>query len=260
MSFSYAGSMYGGSLTPFIMEKIQIAANCYTGQLARIDVNAGGVIEPIAVAGAGPDATSYILGIVNAIRTSPTFDTTFQGDLGTYDTTQATQLANEPVGAVEAEVIVLRPGDKVRAPIVNATVGTAITVQTVTTGSADGLTFVANTITTASTSQYSVSYCRTGANRGLYRKVTTGNATTQTFLVAFPYDIAVGDTFVTVQCTLPGGALRWDADSQFQAVDGTSAITSYYRGVCLELNLEKAGEEYIIFTIHPDHLAWQLGV
>jgi len=253
MAFEYAGNMYGAA--PFVLDRVQLAANCYVGQLVRADTNAGGSIEPIANAAAGPDTTSYILGMVTAIRTSPTYDSTFQGDLGTYDTTQATQVANDPVGPALADITVIRPGDKIKAPIVNATIGTALDLQTVTTGSADGLTFVANAIT-SSTSQYSTSYCRTGANRGQYRKVTTGNATTQTVLVGFTYDIAVGDTFVTAQCSMPGMPLHWDADSQFQAVDGDSAISNYYRGTTLELNLEESGREFIVFTINPVHLAW----
>jgi len=253
MAFEYAGNMYGA--TPFVMEKVPLAANCYQGQLARLDADAGGVIEPVAAAAAGPDTTSYIVGIVSAIRTSPTYNGTYQGDLGTYDTTQATQVANDPVGPCLADITIIRPGDKIKAPVCFTTIGTAPTVITTTGTSTTGLTFVGNALAVTSISQYSVAYCRTGANRGQYRKITTGATGTQTVLVAFTYDIAVGDTFVVVNLAPPGSTLHFDVDTQFQAVVGNWA-TSYYRGQTLELNLEEAGKEFIVFTINPAHLAY----
>jgi hypothetical protein len=253
MAFEYAGSLYGAT-TPFIMP-MQLSADCYVGQMVRRDANAGGIIEPMAAEAAGPDTTSYILGVVVGIRTSPTYSATYQGDGGTYDTTQATQVANDPIGACMADVWVIRPGDKIRAPICNATVGTAVTPVTVTTGSTDGLTFVGNTLTTSSVSFYSTAYCRSGANRGLYRRITTGGTTTQTMLVAFPYDIAAGDVFVVVNCAIPGSNLHWGIDSLFQGVNGLAALTNYYRGMTIELNLEESGREFIVFTVDPAHIA-----
>lgn len=257
MAFEYAGSMYGVG-GPFIMEKVPIAATSYVGQLVRADIDAGGVVEPMAAEAAGPDTTSYVVGIVNAIRTSPTYNSTYKGDGGTYDTTQADQVANDPVGLCLAEIIIIRPGDKIKAPICNATLGTAVTPITVTTGSSDGLTFLGNTLTTSSKSNYSTAYCRSGANRGQYRKITTGSTTTQTVLTAFTYDISAGDVFVVVNCSPPGANLHFGIDSQFQAVNGLAALTNYYRGQTLELNLEEAGKEFIVFTINPVHLAYTI--
>jgi len=247
MAFTWAGDLNGAAP---VVKKMQVAANVYQGQLLRWDVNAGGSVEPVAVAAAGPDTTSIIAGICSGIVTSPTFDATYKGDLGTYDTTQATQIANDPVGACLAEVTLVTPSTLIKAPVVKDTVGTAPERKACTTGSSDGLTFVVATIDTT-VSQYSTVYCSSGANRGVYRKVTTGATTTQTVLVAFPYDIAVGDTFCIANVGI--GLAHLDFDTQFQGIDSSPALTNYYVAYVHELNLEVAGQEYVIFSFSPRH-------
>ena len=254
MAFEFAGNVYGAA--PFVMEKVQASADCYQGQLLRLDVNAGGVVEPVAVAAAGPDTTSYIAGICTAVRTSPTYDSTYQGDLATYDTTQAAQVANDPKGPTLVDVTIIRPGDKIKAPICNGTIGTNLDLLTATADATDGLTVTHNAITT-STSFYSVVYCRSGLNKGQYRRVTTGATGVQTVLVAFTYDVLIGDTFVVANVGgLPGSTAHFDVDSQFQAFDGGGQNNSYFRGQVLELNLEEAGKEWMVVTINPVHLAY----
>jgi hypothetical protein len=237
MAFSWAGDLNGAKP---VIKNYQIAASVYQGQLLRWDVDAGGVVEPVAGAAAGPDTATLIAGICIGVVTSPTFDSTYKGDLGTYDTTQATQIANDPVGAVLAQVLVVTPSTLIKAPIVKDTIGTAPERKACTTGSADGLTFVTATVDTT-VSQYSTVYCSIGANKGVYRKVTTGNATTQTVLVAFPYDIAVGDTFCIAN--VGNGLAHIDFDTQFQGIDSSPALSSYYAVIVHELNLEEAGKE-----------------
>jgi len=250
----YAGNIYGAA--PFVMEKVQAAADCYQGQLLRLDADAGGVVEPVAVANAGPDTASFIVGLCTAVRTSPTYNSTYKGDFADYDTTQATQVANDPVGPTLVDVTIIRPGDKIKGPICKGTIGTNLDLLTDTGASTDGLTVTHNAITT-STSFYSVIYCRTGANRGQYRRVTTGATGVQTVLVAFTYDITAGDTFVVANVGgLPGSTAHFDVDSQFQAFDGGGQNNSYYRGQILELNLEEAGKEFMVVTINPAHLAY----
>jgi hypothetical protein len=236
-----------------VNEIFQVAADCYVGQVVIADANAGGLVEPVAAAAAGPDTASRIVGCVNSVVTSPTYDSTYKGDLATYDTTQATQVANEPVGAALVRVDVLFPGDIVCFPIVKDTIGTAPERKACTTGSTDGLTFVVATIDTT-VSQNSTVYCSKGANRGVARKVTTGATTTQTVLAAFPYDIAVGDEFVIVN--LVQGLTKFDFDTQFQGVDSSIPYTSnYYWGFCHQMELQKSGEEKAYITIGARHLA-----
>jgi hypothetical protein len=247
MAFTWAGDLNGAAP---VVKKMQVAANVYQGQMLRWDVNAGGLVEPVAAATAGPETANIIAGICSGIVTSPTFDATYKGDLGTYDTTQATQIANDPVGACLAEVTLVTPSTLIKAPIVKDTIGTNPERKACTTGSADGLTFVVAAIDTT-VSQYSTVYCSSGANRGQYRKVTTGATTTQTVLVAFPYDIAVGDVFCIANVGI--GLAHIEFDSQFQGIDSSDDQTHYYVVYVHELNLEEAGKEYAIFSFSPRH-------
>jgi hypothetical protein len=252
MAFEYAGNMRG--LGSPIINRFQIGATCYVGQLLRADGvsgGTGGMVIPAAAAAADPDVSSAIIGPCVAVRTSPTYSSTYQGDTATLDAAQAAQVANDPVGATEVDVCILAPGDMIKAPICTTTLGTAPTLLTVTTGSADGLTFVANTVATT-VDDYSTAYCRTGANRGQYRNVITAGTTTQTFTIAFTYDIAEDDTFVVVNMTK--GFTKFDLDSQFQAFNGADDLTTAYHGYCHQLNLEEAGQEWAIVAPSAAHL------
>lgn len=254
MAFRWAGDLSGAAP---IVRTLQASADCYVGQLVRTDINAGGAVEPVAGAAAGPDTTSFIVGIVTGVATSPTYDSTYKGDKCTYDTTQATLTANDPVGPAKVQVTIVTPTTLIKAPIVKDTVGTAPERKACTTGSSDGLTFVTATVDTT-VSNYSTVYCSQGANRGEYRKVTTGNATTQTVLVAFQNDIAVGDEFVIANIT--EGPAHIDFDTQFQGIDSSAALTNYYKVYVHELNLEKAGQEYAVFSFCTSQLALGTGV
>lgn len=254
MAFQYLGEMTGG-LAPRL--NMQIAANCYQGQLLKYDANAGGIVEPVTAASDNPDDTNVIAGICLGPGRYPAagvslYDATYRGDLLTYDTTQATLVANTPVGPQLAEVQILTPNSLIRAPIVKDTIGTNPERKACTTGSSDGLTFVTATVDTT-VSNFSTVYCSGGANRGQYRKVTTGNATTQTVLVPFTYDIAVGDTFVIANIT--EGLAHIDFDTQFQGIDSSAALTNYYCAFVHELNLEEAGKEYAVFRLAPLHFS-----
>jgi hypothetical protein len=252
MAFEYAGNMYGVG-SP-IVANFQIGATCYVGQLLQWDAvssGTGGMVVPIEAAAADPDASAVIAGVCTGVVSSPTYNSTYQGDTATLDVGQAAQVANDPAGPTEVEVTVLAPGCMIKAPICFTTIGTAPTLLTVTTGSADGLTFVANALTQATIDDYSTVYCRTGANRGQYRHVTTGNTTTQTMTIAFTYDIAVGDTFVAVNMTR--GFTKWHPDSQFQAFAGNDDLAAAFYGYCHQINLEEAGNEWAIVAPAPRH-------
>ena len=234
-----------------IVKNFQIAANVYQGQLLRWDANAGGAVEPAAVSGQGPDTTSIIAGICTGIVTDASYNATYKGDLGTYDTTQANLADNTPVGAAMAQVTLITPTTLIKAPLVKDTIGTNPERKACTTGSADGLTFIIATIDTT-VSDFSTAYCSIGANRGEYRKITTGAVATQTVLVPFTNDIAIGDTFCVVN--VKDGLAHIDFDSQIQGVDTSDALSNYYVVYVHELNLEEAGKEYIVFTISTRHL------
>lgn len=248
MAFSFAGDL-NGSLP--IVRNFQIGADVYQGQIVIGSAAAGGAVIPTAASAAGPDTASQILGIVTGIVTDPTYNATYKGDKGTYDTAQADLVANDPVGAAEAQVTLITPSTLIRGPIVKDTIGTAAERKDCTTGSADGLSFIIAAIDTT-VDDYSSAYCYSGANKGIYRTVTTGATETQTFTIAFPYDIAIGDSFCVVNVAL--GAAHIDFDSQFQGIDASDALSNYFEIYVHELNLETAGQEYAVFTIDSKHL------
>ena len=253
MAFSWAGDLTG--CLP-IKRNFQISADLYQGQLLRWDggtAGTGGVLLPAADgASADPDATSKLAAICTGIvDTSTDFSSTYKGQFGDYDTSQASQLLNSPKGAVEAECIIITPTTLIKAPIVKDTVGTNPERKACTTGSADGLTFVTATIDTT-VDDFSTAYCSKGANKGLKRIVTTAGTATQTFTIAFPYDIAVGDEFCIVNVV--EGFAKINLDTQIQGIDSSDALSYPYYVYVHELNLEEAGKEYAVFTISSRHL------
>ena len=247
----WAGDLKGAA-APTIKE-YPVSEDCYIGQIMRWDVSAGGIVEPCAVAAAGPDTTSYIAGIVSGVITSPSYNATYRGDKATYDASMANQLLNSPVGPARVKLDLVTPTTLIKAPIVKDTIGTAPATVAVTTAQAAGLVVTTTTTIDTSVSQYSTVYCRSGANKGQYRKVTTGATTDQTVLLAFTYATVVGDVFVVAN--IVEGAARIDLDSQFQGIDSSDALTYYYSVYVHELNLETAGEEYAIFSFNPRHFA-----
>ncbi len=252
MAFQYMGEITGG-LAPKM--NLQVGADCYQGQMLVYDNAAGGIVIPTATASDNPDDTQPIAGICLGAgrRTNPgtsLYNATYKGDLITYDVTQATLVVNDPVGAAIAEVQILTPNSLIRAPIVKDTIGTNPECKACTTGSSDGLTFIVATIDTT-VSNYSTAYCRTGANRGEYRKITTGAAATQTVVVPFTNDIAIGDTFCIVNVRQGWAHVQWE--SQFQGIDSSPDLSVYFNVFVHELNLEEAGKEYCTFRFAPLH-------
>lgn len=77
-----------------------------------------------------------------------------------------------------------------------ATEGTALDLQTVTTASTDGLDVTTAAEWSSPTYDEGIAWGLTGANKDIARKITSVSATAGTFVVGFPRDIAVGDTFL----------------------------------------------------------------
>lgn len=250
MAWEFAGNMLGAP--PLIMS-MQVGADCYVGQMACEDGNGYGHVTLAAVAAAGPDVSSALVGPIVAVRTSPTYTaTTYQSDMADYDTTQAAQLANDPKGAVEVDICVMRPGDMFKAPIGKAAISVNIDTVTATATDPEGddIAHTADTIT-APTHKLSTIYCRSGANKGLYRVITSGGTTDQDVTICFPYDIAVGDVFVCADVKL--GPCRIDLSTYLLGIDA-SAASNYYDAFCHRLNLETAGEEYAVVSFAAHHM------
>ena len=146
------------------------------------------------------------------------------------------------------------PDTLIKAPICNNTPTTAPSVVTVTTGSTTGLGFTSDSCDFTPVADLCTSYCRTGANRGIYRISDDTSKTTETNDVAFPYDIAVGDTFVRVPVKTHGRAyVRVGDDTYSGYINCSETPATDYNVIHVEeLNLEKAGGEYCIFTFDMD--------
>jgi hypothetical protein len=158
-------------------------------------------------------------------------------------------------------VALLDPCTYVEGPIYNSTsaYGTAPTLLTVTTGSATGAGMTTNAVEVATVANMCTAYCRTGANAGLYRVVTSAHATVHTFTrQAFPYAIAVGDTFVIVNLRQGEsyGNINTNAGYIGMCLDsGVTAATDYFGLTVKELNLVEAGKEKAIFKFSAAHFA-----
>jgi hypothetical protein len=258
MAFTYAGNL-GGAGAP-VIRRFQIGETCYNGQLVQTGLvgGAGGHVQIADVATEASDDDQTILGFITAVadesRTyvASSSGTAGYGDRSTYTVTQATIAANLGTGLTgggEVDVCLALPMvTMIRAPIYNAAWGTALTVQTVTTASSGGVTITAaNNAITNIADDYATAYCRTGANRGHYRVVTTStSATVNTVTVPFPYAIAVGDTFVIASCVLGKGGLDFPASAD--CIDGNNDMDAYYDVYYHDINLEESGKEYAIFS------------
>ena len=248
----------------------------YMGQLvtciAAGKANCNGAVVPLAVAAGAFDLTNYQvpLGVVSAINVrNPVYDptTTLQYITGSQ-VTQALQLATEKTGAegmyikgdpqVLVEITEITPQSVIRSPIYNATYGVAPTVLTASTAMTDG----AVTAITTGAADFSAGvlnmttiYCRTGVNAGMYRVGKATSNTGPSVTTAFPYNGAIGDTFVWVPFKqgfstvyIAGPGLFLD-ESQLPVVAGTARF-----GVFIyKLNLAVAGQEYAEFRFEGDH-------
>ena len=249
--FEYAGSLVGGGAAPIVRE-FQISETCYVGQLV-MGPRVGGLGGNIQIADAATEASENdqpIMGIVaGVVDSSRAYSSTYYGDGSTYTTTQATIAST---GTPRVKVTLAIPWvTLIRGPIFNAAYGTALTVQTVTTASSGGVTITAaNNAITDIADDFAVAYCRTGANRGHYRVVTTSTSTTvNTVTVPFPYGIALGDTFVIASCVPGIGGLNIPATAN--CIDGNDDMNAYYDVFYHEINLAEAGKEYAVFALLP---------
>ena len=248
--FSYAGNLVGGGAAPLV-RKFLIGETCYQGQLLQTNLTGGtgGHVQIADVASEAHENDLPVIGIAGGVvDASATYSSTYFGDGSTYTTTQGTVATNGPA---EVKVILTIPWvTLVKAPIYNAAFGTALTTLVETSGSAGGTVVThANQAVTDIADDFATVYCRTGANKGIYRVVTTGATGSQTVTVPFPYAIAVGDTFVVASCVLGLGGLGFPATAN--CIDGNNAISSYYDVFYHDINLAESGKEYAVFTFMP---------
>jgi hypothetical protein len=258
MGFQFAGSLSGSAP---IVRRFQIGTTMYVGCLVQpglVNVGLGGHVDLLEVATAAAEGAQPIVGMVSAVADeSRTYvpavsETAGYGDRSTYSTTMADITANNAphlTGGGEVDVTLALPMDTlIRAPIYNTTWGNALTEQVVTSADTNGVSITATGDAIATmTAGFMTAYCRSGANRGHSRIVTTATSTTVSVVaVPFPYTIAVDDVFVVASCAL--GYSGMDVCTASDAIDGNKISTYYYLVYYHEVNLEESGKEYAVFS------------
>ncbi len=249
----------------------------YVGQLvtyiAASKAQTYGTVLPLAVPAGAFDTTNYqvIAGVVTGINDrTPTYDSTtgLQYVTGTYQS-QAQLLARDWTGAeghmhakndpeVKLQITEILPHTVLRAPIFNASWSVAPTVVTDTGGSdTTGLTTATTTgaCDFTNVAKCGTIYCRTGKNAGIYRVSKDTSTTAPSVGTAFPFDVALGDTFVRVPLKqgastvyIAGPGLFIDC-SKNPVIAGTNLFGVYV----YNLNLATAGSEYAEFRFEADH-------
>lgn len=208
-------------------------------QIGETMANAG---VPVLVGGSGNEGLAL-----------PT--TTAAADLVGITTNSATLVTAQQTDNSDTErtvSVITNPDAVYRARLSGgATSGTDLTVYTVTTASTTGL----DVVTTDDFSNFDEGtiHCISGNNLGISRKITVGDATDASVTVAFPYDIAVGDTFIVVPFT-PGEDQFVQLTSDFTEVDASVAVdtdNNNFRVFGLELN--GVSDSYVLL-VPFDHI------
>ena len=239
------------------------------GMLVGWEAGAFDGIVNAGAAGAGPDATTKICGIIEAVDTlepDSTYSTVANGHQVTGVSTAAAQVARN-LGyssdkgpwvrgdkAAHVKIALLTPWTKVKVPLYNAAYGTAPTLLTNTVADATG---VSGTVTNACdftpVADQATLYWRTGPSAGIMRVTDDTSTTTPTNDQAFTYGTTVGDTGVRVPCRTFGESfMGTDGEALYFDVSSTSA-SNYWIFNVLELNLKNAGAEHVIGYFDYQH-------
>ena len=86
---------------------------------------------------------------------------------------------------------------------------------------------------------------------GIYRVLVDTSATAPAVTTAFPYGVAIGDTFITVPAKQGLSYINITSGMFIDAALGQD--TSYFNVIVYKLNCEKAGQEYCEFRFLNMH-------
>ncbi len=245
----------------------------YKGQLVAFSAAAKkatpGTVVPLAVPAGAFDTTNFqvVAGIVVGFSdATQTFGTYGQYSAGVV--TQAAQLArsfynggtgmyspNDPQLLVE--VALIDPTTIVRGPICE-TDGTAPTVVTETGGSdTTGYTTASTTSACSFTPVANTCsiYCRTGANMGLWRTTNDTSTTAPDVTVAFPYDVASGDTFARFSMKQGLSLIYISGPGLYLDNTLSGGTTNYFGAVVTRIKADVAGEEFAEFKFDATHFS-----
>ena len=202
------------------------------------------------------DADTGTAGVKNATTTSFADAIGVTVDAATYTTAQAADMVEGVIS------VVINPDAVLKALMVSAATGnTQLNITTNTVASAAGTVV---TITTGDPVPNSpemldgTMICVSGANVGITRGITTTDATTATAVVPFPYDLAVGDTFVLIPWNAPGpngSAMTADLTTDLTAVraDADAASSGLIAVVDLDFDRSDVRRNSHLHFLLKDH-------
>ena len=121
-----------------------------------------------------------------------------------------------------------------------ATSNTVIATQTNTVANADGLQLTLGLAANPYDDGYVWGYA--GANASILRKITAVDGTNEVPIIAFPFDIAVDDTFLAATFG-PGELAGMQLTSTLEQIDVTADLQSTDNFRCVEFEQKDASEE-----------------
>ena len=133
-----------------------------------------------------------------------------------------------------------------------ATEGTVLATHTVTTASTDGLDVTTATAWDSPTFDEGIAWGLTGANAGISRKITSVSATAGTFVVGFPRDIAVGDTFLRAPY-FPNQTVTVQFTTNLYQADASIAVGTGASCRVLEVLANGVRDSKVLFMLN-DHI------
>jgi hypothetical protein len=155
------------------------------------------------------------------------------------------------------QVALINDWTLIRGPVYNNAIGTAPTVLTSTATDTTGFTTAGTTGAAEHTpvANLSMIYCRTGANAGLWRDTNDTSTTAPDATVAFPKDVAIGDTFI--RCPFKHGLSQiYISGPGLYVNNSLGPATNYFATVVEAFDLSTAGRETVTFRFTTDHFSF----
>ena len=230
---------------------VTAATTLYVGQMVT---TSQGFATAFGVASGTPDADRPIGIVVATNDKTPTYSSTYNAHYITGVASQADQLARkwqgaqgmwsvgDPMAMVQVELIG-------KDTVIQGTFGGALTAFNPADASTTGAAITKSEASQGTVDYNTIFYCRSGANKGIYRVNGNNNndnsKTASNFPVYWPYDVATTDYYVRANVTLGLSKAQFDSLSMY--VDPTNALSKYYSIIVEEVDLSTSGLETVTF-------------
>jgi hypothetical protein len=257
MGFKIASATHGTPDPVWMPIAYNSGQTIYVGQIVKMATTGG--IQAVGAAASTPTTTAGIgLGLVVGLNDrTATYDSTYKTQSITAVLTQAAQKArtyafqegmyckNDPLPL--AHVVPILPSTYLEGQIYVSAFGTAPTIKAATAANGTaGLGYTTAAIDFTPVAANATSYCVTGANAGLYRVHSDTSTTVHTFGYGyFPFTVAVGDTYKSVNVVQGYSKIDFDATNQY--IECSAALSNYFSVYVKQLKLSEAGKETAIF-------------